>query len=196
MSLWMVIMSSMQSTFTFVSAEGDEASSESSALEPFFTACTESNFEDVQSWVTKDPILVSKLSENGESCTMLAAIKNGKDIVQMLVKAGANINQRAEGDFNHRMPLIGWHVLAGNTEIVDYLIVQGADVNMEFDGVDEEGAMVGIFTPLDLADFMATSADKIPELDDEAIALIAGVEKSRRLLLEAGAKKFVGTMEL
>lgn len=44
------------------------------------------------------------------------------------------------------MPVLGWHILAGNHEIIDFLIVHGADVNQEFDGVDEEGSMFGIFT--------------------------------------------------
>ena len=43
------------------------------------------------------------------------------------------------------MPVLGWHIIAGNHDIIDLLILYGADVNQQFDGVDEEGEMVGIF---------------------------------------------------
>merc|ERR1712154_133167 len=120
----------------------------------------------------EDPSLATAVSEEGESCMMLAAIENGIDVVKTLVKAGADINQRAEGEMNHRMPVIGWHVLAGNIKIVNYLIEQGVDVNPEFDGVNEQGEMFGIFTPLDLVDFMLDSSDKATDLDEESLELI------------------------
>ena len=44
------------------------------------------------------------------------------------------------------MPVLGWHILAGNHQVVDFLIAHGVDLNQEFDGVDSEGNMFGIFT--------------------------------------------------
>merc|ERR1719480_579420 len=97
---------------------------------------------------------------------------------------------------NHRMPVIGWHVLAGNIEIVNYLIEQGVDVNPEFDGVNEQGEMFGIFTPLDLVDFMLDSSDKATDLDEESLELIGKLKDVKESLVSHEAKKFVGSMEL
>ena len=43
------------------------------------------------------------------------------------------------------MPVIAWHILAGNHEIVDYLIRKGAEINTPFEGIDREGEPVGTF---------------------------------------------------
>ena len=43
------------------------------------------------------------------------------------------------------MPVIAWHILAGNHLIVDYLIRKGAEINTPFEGIDREGEPVGTF---------------------------------------------------
>lgn len=177
----------------FVQAEEDE---KSRGTEEFFDACAEGKLEELTKWLEEDPSLATGISEEGESCMMLAAIENSIDIVKLLVEKGADVNQRAEGEMNHRMPVVGWHVLAGNVEILEYLIDLGVDVNPEFDGVNEEGEMFGIFTPLDLVDFMLDSSEKVEELDDESTDLIESLKRGKDTLLKHGAKKFVGSMEL
>jgi len=60
------------------------------------------------------------------------------------------------------MPVLGWHILAGNHEIVDYLIAHGVELNQEFDGVDEEGNMFGIFTVrLSILDLLYTASSLV-----------------------------------
>lgn len=163
--------------------------------EEFFDACAEGNFDEVAKYIEGNPSLSTSISEEGESCMMLAAIEGGLDIVKLLVKHGGDINQRAEGELNHRMPVIGWHVLAGNVDTLEYLIEQGVDINPEFDGVNEEGEMFGIFTPLDLVDFMLDSSEKAEELDEESNELVAQLKLGKEILMKHGAKKFVGSME-
>lgn len=133
---------------------------------------------------------------------MLSALGDDLDLVKLLIEAGSDVNQRAQGEDNHRMPVLGWHTLAGNVEIVSYLIkYAGADVNLDFDGVDEEGNRVGIFTLLDLIDFMMLQANKQshmiePEFVQEMEELLRHFTEIRSVLVEHGAKKFVGTEDL
>lgn len=156
----------------------------------FFQACQDGDFDTVNEMVVESPDLVNLFSEAGETCLMLAAVENAHDIVQFLVSKGADINERAIGDDNHRMPVLGWHILAGNHQIVDFLIAHGVDLNQEFDGVDSEGTMFGIFTALDLVDFL------IHNINDEKFRDIsAKYEATRDVLVEHGAKAFVGSME-
>ena len=44
------------------------------------------------------------------------------------------------------MPVLGWHALAGSSEIVALLLEKGVEINAEFDGVHETGEKFGIFT--------------------------------------------------
>ena len=44
------------------------------------------------------------------------------------------------------MPVLGWHALSGNLETTAFVIKSGANVNAEFDGVDDMGMKFGIFT--------------------------------------------------
>lgn len=44
------------------------------------------------------------------------------------------------------MPVIGWHALAGSSEVISYLIEKGVDLNAEFESVDESGGKAGMFT--------------------------------------------------
>lgn len=156
----------------------------------FFQACQDGDFDTVNEMVLDSPDLINLFSEAGETCLMLAAVENSYDIVQFLVIKGADINERAIGDDNHRMPVLGWHILAGNHQIVDFLIAHGVDLNQEFDGVDSEGNMFGIFTALDLIDFL------IHNINDEKYGDIAAkYEATRDVLVEHGAKAFVGSME-
>lgn len=42
--------------------------------------------------------LVNSMSEEGESCMMLAAIENSYDMVKLLVESGGDVNEKAVGE--------------------------------------------------------------------------------------------------
>ena len=75
----------------------------------------------------------------GKTPLHLAALKDHKEIAELLITNGADLN--AEDEMNGMIPL---HNAAGRgyNEIVKLLIAKGADVNAKFDNGD---------TPLDMA---------------------------------------------
>merc|ERR1712127_790872 len=101
---------------------------------------------------------------------------------------------------NHRMPVIGWHTLAGNTDAVSYLIKQGVDINPAFDGVDDDGEAAGIFTPVDLMDFVIGAPERMgedaPEIDEEIEEMLNDYKAIRELLVANGGRKYVGSEEM
>lgn len=65
------------------------------------------------------------------------------------------------------MPVLAWHVLSGNVNVVNYLIDNGADINAEFDGfelvLNKENEFTlteknVVFTVLDLLDFLLSES--------------------------------------
>jgi len=45
------------------------------------------------------------------------------------------------------MPVLAWHALSGNHEVVELLLQQDLiEVNAEFDGIDDQGNMMDLFT--------------------------------------------------
>jgi len=156
----------------------------------FFQACQDGDMESVKEMIEESPDLVNIFSNDGETCLMLSAVESNMEMVQFLIKSGADINERAIGTDNHRMPVLGWHILAGNHEIVDYLIAHGVELNQEFDGVDEEGNMFGIFTALDLVDFLLHQIN-----EEEHPEIVERYAATRDVLVEHGARIFVGGME-
>jgi len=82
---------------------------------------------------------VNAKNDAGQTPLHLAALKDHKEIAELLITNGADLN--AEDEMNGMIPL---HNAAGRgyNEIVKLLIAKGADVNAKFDNGD---------TPLDMA---------------------------------------------
>ena len=55
-------------------------------------------FLDENGYVKNDIDLVNSLSKDGESCLMLAAVPDSMDLVQLLMRRGGDINERASGE--------------------------------------------------------------------------------------------------
>jgi len=198
----LLLVSSFLAGTTFTNAPLSMVAAEDEDLpEDFFDHCMHhaADIDVIKEMIEADPELVNKYSEEGETCLMLTAIEHNLELAQLLIEKGADINSRALHEDNHRMPVIGWHALSGSSDIVRLLIEKGVDINAEFDGVDENGDKFGIFTVLDLMDFVITAPDRMddpPDMDDEVEDMLNHYKDTREELVAAGAKKFVGSEEM
>ena len=119
-------------------------------VKSLFAELKTGNTSAVEEMIMKDPGLMNATSEDGLSAVMTAIYYGRKDIVELLVSMGAQINiyeASASGDFKAFEKLMGGepslansfsldgftplHLASffGSSEIAKYLIEKGADVN-------------------------------------------------------------------
>jgi len=72
-------------------------------------------------------------TEDGETCLHICAISRSYEIVELLIKNGANVNSRTTHKNGLRMTPLSWHVHGSDYKIVKLLLNNGADVNADFD---------------------------------------------------------------
>jgi len=197
---------------SFILAEADDiesymAKEENNVIAQvrFMNACEAGDLVQAAKSIKIKPDLVSELNESGESCMMVAGVlestegddntdKDPIEMVKLLVEAGADVNQRSTEE-QHHLPVIGFHIFFFNFKTVEYLLENGANVNIEFAGIGPEGRMVGIFTPLDLFYYASNESHfdkRMPEIEEYKNHM----DKTLEILLKYGAKKYVGTEEL
>jgi ankyrin repeat protein len=92
----------------------------------FFAAVHEPSADRVREILTADPALVTTRSEGG-TALHFAAIANDKPMVEILLRAGADVNAR---DDTYQMTPIGWANEEGYGTMVQFLYERGADVDL------------------------------------------------------------------
>jgi len=164
----------------------------------FFAACSEGNHKIVGYLIQSNPELVSLQDENRVTCLMMAGVPWNEDdpdperepvnMIKLLVEAGADVNQRSNEE-NYPMPVLGLHVMDFNFKTVEYLLKEGADVNIEFDGTHAKTHMKGISTPLDMFHYSAGDDfddDRMPQsLRDSMVKTLKVLEKFNALRYSA-----------
>lgn len=177
----------------------DEATASDKEADPkrtFFNACLHGKLDHVGKLLDENPEFLNEFSPRGDTCLMLSSNRKNLDLVKLLVEKGADVNARAIGEEHHRMPVLSLHALNAGTETVSYLIEKGAEVNAEFDGVDEAGAQkIGIFTAVDLIDFIIRKGDEMKN-DSRHLQLLEAYRETQQILINNGGRRFVGGEEM
>jgi ankyrin repeat protein len=91
---------------------------------PFFDAVEAGDLTRVKELLASDPALVRSETFMGYTGLHLAVRSNNSNMVQFLIKAGANVN--AEGDGETPLLLAAFY---GRPQIAEILLKAGADVN-------------------------------------------------------------------
>jgi ankyrin repeat protein len=98
----------------------------SDATAEFFEAVTQGQTDQVESLLNSNPALVN--SEHEQATPLhIAAIENQREVVDLLLARGANLNAR---DHEFNMTPIGWANEKGHTEMVKYLYARGAEIDL------------------------------------------------------------------
>jgi hypothetical protein len=77
----------------------------------------------------------------------LTAISSSVPIAKAVIAAGCDLNARATCEECLRMTPLSWLTYGGKYQLIEILLLAGADINMTFDGF-EEGQL---FTVMDVA---------------------------------------------
>lgn len=93
---------------------------------PFFKAVCDGDSDRVREMLAISPDMAG-LRDDGATPLHLAAIHNHKDVVDLLIEAGADLNAR---DDEYGSAPIGWANEKGHTEMTTYLFEKGSDVDL------------------------------------------------------------------
>ena len=111
------------STSVFRNVEKNEISPENSTV---FAMCRFSFYALLSDWWRDAEIPPSQTNSKGNNLLTLAAATGCRPICEALIKRGAQVNLQ-NGEYGSALAMAAWR---GETEIVKYLIEQGADVNL------------------------------------------------------------------
>ena len=110
----------------------------------FFFSCSGGDIEGISDFLEYHPTWVNSRTENGESCLHLAGIYGHSDVTEYMLKRGADPNIRSTYEQGLRMHPLSWNVYGGHVDNVALLLKYGADVNLDFDGMDASNAPVTV----------------------------------------------------
>ena len=91
---------------------------------------------------------VNARTDNGESCLHLTGIYGHSQVTWLLLQKGADPHIRSTNEAGLRMHPLSWNVYGGHVENIELLLKYGADVNLDFDGMN--GNPVVAVTALDV----------------------------------------------
>ena len=94
-----------------------------------YEACAVGSLERVRELIQQNPTQVNSFSPDGFAPVALAAYFSHPDIVEMLIRAGADVNAQARNAM--RVAAIHAAVSAGDVRSVEILLRSGADPNLE-----------------------------------------------------------------
>lgn len=93
---------------------------------------------------------VNARTDNGETCLHLTGIYGATQVTELLLQKGADPNVRSTYEGGLRMHPLSWNVYGGHIDNIDLLLKHGADVNLDFDGMGEAGAVTALDVALQL----------------------------------------------
>jgi len=153
------------------------------APEVFIKAVKEGNIGGVKNMLTKDPALVNVKSTDGldESPLNMAAFKGYKEICEMLIKAGADVNFR---DFYGNTPLHN-AVRMNHKVIAELLINNKADINTKNYTQDNLIFYAAYFEHPDMVKYLISKGvDKnVPNISGKTPMQVA-IEKKRDKIIK------------
>lgn len=109
--------------------------SEEMEKDKFVYACTTNDVAYVKTALEKDRQLADIKKENGMTVLLIASLQGYKEIVELLISHGANVNMQCETMQNENALICASY--KGHKDIVELLLANGADINArKNDGMD------------------------------------------------------------
>jgi ankyrin repeat protein len=143
--------------FTAICTSSDIGSNGLDSFDNFLMACSKGDMGTVENEVREHPEFVLGQSRNGESCLHVAGILGQVDVTRFILQHGGNPNQRSTYEHGLRMAPLSWNVYGKHVTNVRLLLEAGADVNLDFDYMDNGKKVV--VTALDLLYIIDTFSD-------------------------------------
>ena len=108
----------------------------------FFNACSSGDTNFITKALEEHPNWVNAYTENGETCLHLTGIFGHSDVTKTLLEKGAEPNIRSTYEKGLRMHPLSWNVYGGHVDNIKLLLEHGADVNLDFDSMKSDNAIV------------------------------------------------------
>lgn len=176
--------------FYGVQASSGIGTNDKDSFDEFLMACSKGDVEVVKNEVREHPEYVLGQSRNGESCLHVAGILGQVDVTRFILQHGGNPDQRSTFEHGLRMTPLSWNVYGRHMANVRLLLESGANVNLDFDYMDNGKKVV--VTVLDLLyiiePFHDDGANR--EKGNDATAEDRMHYDIRDLLLQYGAKRY------
>jgi ankyrin repeat protein len=159
------------------------------SFDEFLMACSKGDMQIVENEVREHPEYVLGQSRNGESCLHVAGILGQADVTRFILQHGGNPNQRSTYEHGLRMTPLSWNVYGKHLSNVRLLLDAGADVNLDFDYM-ENGEKI-IVTVLDLLYVIEIFSENDAHSDGRNDTAVDRKHYDMRdLLLRHGAKRY------
>ena len=161
------------------------------SFDQFLMACSKGDMEIVETTLQDHPDFVRGQSRNGESCLHVAGILGQANVTRYILEHGGNPNQRSTYEHGLRMTPLSWNVYGRHVQNIQLLLEAGADVNLDFDYMDDGKKVV--ITALDLLYIIESFHDDDANAADSDGSKSNGEDRAhysvRDLLLQYGAKR-------
>jgi ankyrin repeat protein len=168
----------------------DSSDDTGNLFDQFVMACSQGEMNIVVQLVQEHPEYVIGYSKNGESCLHVAGILGQSNVTQFILLKGGNPNQRSLNKQGLRMTPLSWNVYGNHIENVKLLLDAGANVNLDFDYMTNDGTY-DKFTVLDLLYLVGNFHDNTTSHVDEDDNTHQQTQYViRDLLLQYGAKRY------
>mmetsp|Transcript_2658 Transcript_2658/g.5753 ORF Transcript_2658/g.5753 Transcript_2658/m.5753 type:complete len:220 (-) Transcript_2658:186-845(-) len=118
------------------------ASASSSPGQDFFHACSGGDVDLVAKSLTEHPHWMTARTAHGETCLHLTGIYGKAGVTALLLQRGADPNVRSTYEKGLRMHPLSWNVYGGHLENIELLLEHGADIDLDFDSMKEDGVSV------------------------------------------------------
>lgn len=162
------------------------------SFDKFLMACSKGDMDLVEEEVRVHPEFVLGQSRNGESCLHVAGILGQADVTRFILQHGGNPNQRSTYEHGLRMTPLSWNVYGKHLPNIKLLLEAGADVNLDFDYIDNGKKVV--VTVLDLLYIVESFPDGDAKSDETDNHMDRTHFEVRDMLLQYGAKRYQDTL--
>jgi ankyrin repeat protein len=140
--LWVIKISLLVLFLTLPQVVLSEEEPPMRATDPFFFACGKGGLGLVKSLLEEHPDWLNARTDSGEACLHLTGIEGYAELTKYLLLKGADPNIRSTFEQGLRMHPLSWNVYGGHVDNVKILLEHGADVNLDFDGMEASNAPV------------------------------------------------------
>lgn len=138
-----VLFLTLPDSYEFTVADDTSTSSSTSSPgQDFFHACSGGDVDLVAKSLTEHPDWMAARTAHGETCLHLTGIYGKAGVTALLLQRGADPNVRSTYEKGLRMHPLSWNVYGGHLENIELLLEHGADVDLDFDSMKEEGVSV------------------------------------------------------
>lgn len=113
--------------------------------EDFFHLCSNVKEDDVDKFrnvIEMNPHWIHSRTEAGETCLHLTGIYGNTAITELLLQNGADPNIRTSFEKGLRMHPLSWNIYGGHIENIILLLEHDADINLDFDSMKGDDAIV------------------------------------------------------